>query len=1080
MTATTLAAGRPGFMRRLAGIVALLTFCVGASAHGEDRAQRLAGQRSLAARQAVKISVRHSGWYHVGQPQLVAAGLPPNTNPQNLRLFADGIEQPLRIIGKATGRFESGDAIEFYGTGLDTPFTDTHVYWLIADTPGARVPVQDGRTNAPASAHSFPFTVEKRDRNLYFAALKNNGGNKFFGDVLGSWGPVDEAVVLKNLDRTSSALARVEIALQGVTDDPTVDPDHRVGVLVNGTEVGQLEFDRQNEGIKSFDVSQSLLTSGDNTISLITRGGDFDMTIFNYLRVTYWRPYTAENDALRFSAEAQRPVSVDGFSTGDIRLVDVTDPGSPRELTGTVRRQGSGFQISAIPQGAGARTVLAFTATTMDSPDAVRANSPSNVSASQNDADYVIVTHHDFIDAMQPLKALRESEGHRALVVDVEDLYDEFSFGEKTPQAIKDFVVRANAQWRTAPRFLVLVGNATNDPRKYGTDETDYVPVQLVSTSALEVPADDWFADVDGDGRPELASVGRLPARSVAQAAAMVAKLRAYAGGADGTWSRNVLLVADENDQDDDFEGATGAVASLLPSQYQANSVFRGRLGTEIARSEMLQRIDEGQLLVNYFGHGSVDIWRDELLKGSDAPAMANGSRLPLVVAMTCLNGFFHTLFPEESLAEALVRAPNGGAIAVWASSTLTSQSAQLAMDRELFRLLFSGAYKTVGEAVVGAKKAAGDTDVRRSWILFGDPATQLKGLPDAPVTTDATLPSSPSRRDVAVMPQAQTVRAESSLTESTAGHDGHPAVASAVEPSWQIFSADVNADRLSDVLLYQPETGAWREGLNHGDGTFDYRNGRWPANVIVRPVDLDRDGRADVFLYDRQTGGWLGAISDGLGGFTYQRGVWAAGWNIEFADFNGDRFVDLLLYDPATGARQLGLNNGAGGFTPLNAATSKESKDSTIHVGDFNGDWYADLLSYDPTTGEWKEGLGDGVGHFTYSRGVLSAKQQLNVADFDGDGRADMLLYDPSNGRWTVGISRTTGVFAFTSGTWASGWTVTAGDLNDDGRADVLLYEPTTGQSSRCLAVANKSGEFKCAGDALAAGGGPATRPGR
>jgi hypothetical protein len=216
------------------------------------------------------------------------------------------------------------------------------------------------------------------------------------------------------------------------------------------------------------------------------------------------------------------------------------------------------------------------------------------------------------------------------------------------------------------------------------------------------------------------------------------------------------------------------------------------------------------------------------------------------------------------------------------------------------------------------------------------------------------------------------------------------------------------------------------------------------------------------------------------LGGFTYQRGVWAAGWNIEFADFNGDRFVDVLLYDPATGARQLGLNNGAGGFTALNAAASKESKDSTIHVGDFNGDWFADLLFYDPTTGEWKEGLGDGAGHFTYSRGVLPAKQEVNVADFDGDGRADMLLYDPAKGRWTVGISTTTGAFAFTSGTWAPGWTVTAGDLNDDGRADVFLYEPASGQSSRCLALANRPGEFKCTGDALPAVGSPAARPGR
>src|SRR5205807_543516 len=109
------------------------------------RAHRLDVQQSLAARPAVKIAVSRPGWYRVTQPQLIAAGLAANTNPHNLRLFAAGIEQPLRVIGKAEGRFEPGDAIEFYGSGVDTPFTGSHVYWLTSDSPGIRVAVYDAR-----------------------------------------------------------------------------------------------------------------------------------------------------------------------------------------------------------------------------------------------------------------------------------------------------------------------------------------------------------------------------------------------------------------------------------------------------------------------------------------------------------------------------------------------------------------------------------------------------------------------------------------------------------------------------------------------------------------------------------------------------------------------------------------------------------------------------------------------------------------------------------------------------------------------------------------------------------------------
>ena len=89
---------------------------------------------------------------------------------------------------------------------------------------------------------------------------------------------------------------------------------------------------------------------------------------------------------------------------------------------------------------------------------------------------------------------------------------------------------------------------------------------------------------------------------------------------------------------------------------------------------------------------------------------------------MTCLNGYFHDLH-TESLAERLLRAPNGGGIAVWASSGLTLTPAQAPMDTELFRLLYqNGASPRLGDAVRQAKAATSDSEVRLTWILFGDP----------------------------------------------------------------------------------------------------------------------------------------------------------------------------------------------------------------------------------------------------------------------------------------------------------------------------------------------------------------------
>ena len=113
------------------------------------------------------------------------------------------------------------------------------------------------------------------------------------------------------------------------------------------------------------------------------------------------------------------------------------------------------------------------------------------------------------------------------------------------------------------------------------------------------------------------------------------------------------------------------------------------------------------------------------LLTSAEALDLENGPRLPFVAAMTCLNGFFHDVY-TESLAEALLRSERGGAVAVWASSSLTNPAGQQILLDEFLRAAFDGSGATVGEAICRAKAATSDADVRRTWILFGDPAMRL------------------------------------------------------------------------------------------------------------------------------------------------------------------------------------------------------------------------------------------------------------------------------------------------------------------------------------------------------------------
>ncbi len=221
----------------------------------------------------------------------------------------------------------------------------------------------------------------------------------------------------------------------------------------------------------------------------------------------------------------------------------------------------------------------------------------------------------------------------------------------------------------------------------------------------MKTASDDWFADFAENGLPQLA-IGRLPARTVADAETMIRRIVER----NATGNDQVAFVTDQ-DPDYDFDGAATSLGALVPSNLPKTTAHA-------ASNAMFE-----SLLMTYVGHGSVELWSAGGFNGAAASQLANVKR-PIVAAMTCLNGYFHDVY-TTSLAEALIENPNGGAAAVWASSTLTEPVAQLQMAEELFRRLFSGA--TLGDAARSSKAATTDNDVRRSWILFGDPSMKLR-----------------------------------------------------------------------------------------------------------------------------------------------------------------------------------------------------------------------------------------------------------------------------------------------------------------------------------------------------------------
>jgi hypothetical protein len=664
---------------------------------------------ALSSPNVLKLSIREDGWYRVTEPELAASGFKPQVDRSLLQLWVEGRQVPLRV-SSGSGPLTAGDAVDFYGTGLDLPSTDTRVYWLVAGrAPGVRMP-QQAAGDAPVASASFPFAVERKDRLVYFTSLLNGEAENFFGPVVASQ-PAAQSLTLAHLDTGHDA--ELEVSVQGVTLLP-----HHVEVAINGVVAGAIDYEGQSKGTLQVTVPGTSLQDGDNVVSLVSQGAGSDISLVDSVRLTYWHQPTADGNAVRRPTAG--PVeTLGGFSSAQIHVLDVTDAAAPLELLGSVTPDAGGYAVTVRPPS-GERSLLALCEDQFKHPAAMALARRPNL-VSRRGADIVMIAHHDLLPAVQSLRALRESQGHSVAVIDVDAVFDSFSYGEHVPGALRDFLSFTQRRWPHAPRFVLLVGAGSYDPRNhFGGTNTDLVPTKLVDTRLMEASWDDWFVDFHDDGLPQLA-LGRLPARTPAEAATMVGKIVAYERGSRGS---GAVLVSDLGDTGYDFAAASHQLRSLLPMGTMATEITRVPGGDPNTHSAILAAVNHGPRFVDWIGHGSVDLWRGEILTDADGTSLTN-SKLSLFTMMTCLNGYFTD--PQlPSLAESLLTSP-GGAVAVWASSGMTSPEEHIPMDRELYQRFARQPLLTLGQAIQHAKAATSVLDVRQTWTLFGDPAMRVR-----------------------------------------------------------------------------------------------------------------------------------------------------------------------------------------------------------------------------------------------------------------------------------------------------------------------------------------------------------------
>ena len=755
-----------------------------------------------------KISITESGMYSITAADLAAAGADITTiMPRTLKMTNGGKQIPIFVRGENDDQFDPADEIIFYGerqhgeTSYIDPYTDENIYWLSWNSgPGSRMVTKAVSTRtSDTQDHKFFLTRAHIEKDTSFRRFRdaNLSEHQTYSEF--SQGLQTRTFTLTELpplpddswfwaQLTAPASRTFKFTLAGLAD--TARPaairvnlhgrsstGHDYDIWLNdkirleeARWTGETEYQLQNR-----ELPQSFLQDGNNVLQIMNPGSPealIDIILLNWIQVDYWRNFEAKSDVLPFAitpfpdetgtVNPNFEVILENFSTPDIEiygidgtryvgasaLVDEDSPGTYRIIFGATQIRPKDAIDPAIQYIALARNQFQKPKISVDT--------PSDLRGTHNGADYIIITHSDFIDEVQPLADFRNQQGMRTKVVDVQNIYDEFNHGILNPNALREFLKYAYANWQPpAPTYILLVGDTHYDMKNGG----NFVPTMRVQIPGFGSSASDHqFVTFRGeDSFPDML-IGRMPANNRVDARIFVERtIKHETSSPVGPWHKRLLMLAGS---DYTFHYQINQLVSRhqLRNRYETERIYAPYknepnldigegITTPIARS-VIDGFNNGASLINYIGHGGGGIWSDSRMLDFEDPEqnLTNISQLPLVISMTCYTGAFDGT--KNSLAEELLRSENGGAIAVIGATSIGLLDGDYILNHEILDVIFKGHTQNIGAIFAQAKtqfliNSPGFLDLAEVFTLFGDPATQVK-IPNTQMemTIDFARPS--------------------------------------------------------------------------------------------------------------------------------------------------------------------------------------------------------------------------------------------------------------------------------------------------------------------------------------------------
>lgn len=682
-----------------------------------------------------KVTTTARGMHRLTQPELVAAGIPASSLVgSEIRMYCR--EQEILIAVSSDELFTSGDWVDFYAERFVGWYSGQNVYWLGFGAGGsgfrmaeiARPPIQGAN-----EIKSYFKTVEYAPNTFHADNVAPNyeGWDHWrAAQLFSSPNPIFTVNDTFDVDFVlPGRIAKLCATLHGVAENPAFPgPGHNTEVDINGNNVTSNAFQwsgtGQNTGSQysnTVTFSSSLLTSPSTAFyvrqELLPGNMKVDQVYLEALHLIYPRELRPEGDVIEFTGRSgNNNYEVDGFSgVFGLRLFDVTDAWNVRELTSFESPPtGNGFSLRFGDNSTAARCYVAVREASMRSVDSIVKTPVRDLGNADNQASYIVICPGSFQQDAFRLITNRYLRGESVVVAEPEDIYNNFSYGVKDANAVRQFLGYAFHHWsKPVPQRVLIAGDASFDPKGYvSSTDMDVVSALMGGTpfnfTALDVRAgmvNGTTRSGEADNLADMA-IGRITARTSAELGAIVDKILAYERlPFSSAFRRRGLLVAgNELGVSLGFEDTADEVASMMLSRGFAQADIAKEYGASADNAAIVHALNgaQGLFACAYFGHGAHFFWDSPSLLSTTHAGSLSNSKLPVFTATTCWNGYYlHPDAVQECLAEVFLQLPDHGAIGFVAGTALSQDASASEIARGFYDGLLGQQVPTLGDAMM-------------------------------------------------------------------------------------------------------------------------------------------------------------------------------------------------------------------------------------------------------------------------------------------------------------------------------------------------------------------------------------------